>query len=237
MPLPSSKPRADLVPARPARRRRRHIGLFVFALLVLAGGALVLTRKPVPPPDVAVYTPRQAQAAQEHVSAVRAQLEQPDAHQNLSAADPAVVQHVHQPHGPDLVRLQLSQADLNAYFATSPPVKAMLTSHHVRAVQMLLKAPRGITVRATMLRGGHPYNIQIETIVRADPKAGLRVTATGAQVGRLPLPPALVTAQANKIAGQMAGKMRGRLPLVLQDVRVQGDRLVLIGLPRGPQPR
>ncbi len=236
MPLPSPKLSTDIAPMRPAPPRRRHVGLIVFALIVLAGLAMVLTRKPVPPPQVPVYTPRQAQAAQEHINAVRAQLFQPDARPSAPTADTAVVQHVRQAHGPDLVRLQLSQADLNAYFATNPQVKAMLASHHVRAVQALLNPPRGIVVRATLLRNGHPYNIQLETTVRADPKAGLQVTATGAQVGRLPLPPALLAAQANKIAAQMTAKMQGRLPLVLKDVRVQGDHLVLLGVPRGPKP-
>lgn len=236
MPLPSPKPPADLVPARPAPPRKRRVGLLAFALIILAGLGLLLMRKPVPPPTVAVYTPRQAQTAQEHVNAVRAELFQPDAKPSAPHADTDAVQHVHQTHGPDLVRLQLSQADLNAYAATNPQVKAMLMSHHVRAMQMLLKPPYGIVVRATLLRGGHPYNIQVETTVRADAKMGMRVTATGAQVGRLPLPPALVTAQANKVAGELTGKMRGRLPLVLKDVRVQGDHLVLIGVPRGAKP-
>jgi len=236
MPLPSPKPPADLVPARPAPPRKRRVGLLVFALVVLAGLATLLTRKPVPPPVVATYTPRQAQAAQEHINAVRAELFQPDARPSAQSADTAAVQHVRQAHGPDLVRLQLSQADLNAYLATNPQVKAMLANRHVQAVQALLRPPHGMTVRATLLRGGHSYNIQLETTVRADPKAGMQVSITGAQVGRLPLPPALVTAQANKIAGQMTGKMRGRLPLVLKDVRVQGDHLVLIGVPRGAKP-
>ena len=236
MPLPTPNPRADIVPVRSAPARRRRIGLLALAVVLLAGLALVLSRKPVPPPTVAVYTPRQAQTAQEHVSAVRAQLEQPAAGQSAPSRDTDAVQHVRQAHGPDLVRMQLSQADLNAYFATSPQVKAMLASRHVQAVQAMLMPPHSITVRATMLRGGHPYNIQLETIVRADAKAGMQVTVTGAQVGRLPLPPALVTAQANKIAGQMTAKMRGRLPLVLKDVRVQGDHLVLIGVPRGAKP-
>ncbi len=236
MPLPSPKLSTAIAPVRPARPRHRRIGLLVFVLVVLAGLALLLTRKPVPPPEVAAYTPRQAQAAQEHINAVRAQLFQPDAPQSVPAADTTAVQHVHQAHGPDLVRLQLSQADLNAYFATNPQVQALLAQRHVRAVQALLKAPRGITVRATLLRGGHPYNIQLETTVRADPKAGMQVTVTGAQVGRLPLPPALVTAQAGKVAAQMTAKMRGRLPLILKDVRVQGDHLVLIGVPRGAKP-
>ncbi len=241
MPLPSPKLRTDIAPVRPARPRRGRVGLIALALAVLAGLASLLIRKPVPPPVVPTYTPRQAQTAQEHINAVRAELFQPAARQSPSprsapAADTPTVQHVRQAHGPDLVRLQLSQADLNAYFATNPQVKAMLATHHVQAVQALLSAPRGITVRATMLRGGHPYNIQVETTLRADPKAGLQVTATGAQVGRLPLPPALLAAQANKVAAQITAKMQGRLPLVLKDVRVQGDHLVLLGVPRGPKP-
>lgn len=239
MPLPSPKPPADIGPVRPAPARRRRVGVLASVLVLLAASALVLTRKPVPPPEAIAYTPRQAQTAQEHVGAVRAQLFAPDAGAgtpHTPTADTDTVQHVHQAHGPDLVRLQLSQADLNAYCATNPQVKAMLANHHVQAMQMLLKPPQGITVRATMVRGGHPYNVQIETTVRADPKIGLQVTATGAQVGRLPLPPALVMAQANKVAGQMTGKMRGRLPLALKDVRVQGDHLVLMGVPRGPMP-
>lgn len=236
MPLPMPKISADIVPARTAPPRKRRVGLLAFALILLAVLAFVLTRKPVPPPSVVVYTPRQAQTAQEHVNDVRAQLFQPEAGPSAPHVDTDAVQHVRQAHGPDLVRLQLSQADLNAYAATNPQVKAMLMSHHVRAMQMLLKPPHGIVVRATLLRGGHPYNIQVETTVRADAKMGMQVTATGAQVGRLPLPPALVTAQANKVAAQMTGKMWGRLPLVLKDVRVQGDHLVLIGVPRGAKP-
>lgn len=239
MPLPSPKLSTDIVPVRPAPARRRRVGVLAAVLVVLAALAVVLIRKPVPPPEAVTYTPRQAQSAQEHVSAVRAQLFAPDAGAGtprIPTADTDTVQHVHQAHGPDLVRLQLSQADLNAYCATNPQVKAMLANHHVQAMQMLLKPPQGITVRATLLRGGHPYNVQIETTVRADPKTGLQVTATGAQVGRLPLPSALLTAQANKVAGQMTGRMRGRLPLTLRDVRVQGDHLVLIGLPRGARP-
>lgn len=231
MSLPADTPPDILEPVVPPPHRRwRAAWLLTLSVLLVAAGAFFFSRKPVPPPQVPVYTPRQTQEAQSRINSLREQFLQPE----KRTSDPRVVQREVQKRGPDLIHLQLSQADLNAYLATDPHVRAMLAKKRVQAVQVILHAPREITVRASVLYHGKPQNVQVEAVVRSVPDAPLQVTATGAQVGRLPLPSALVTAQANKISAQFAGRAQKRLPLVIQDVRVVGDHLVLTGIARNP---
>ena len=106
----------------------------------------------------------------------------------------------------------------------------MLAARGVKAVQIILSEPANLTIRAAVLVKGRPQNLQIEGGLAPDPRLGLRFTATHAQVGRFPLPPAVVTTQANALAARLAGRMRGRLPLTVQSVRVQGKMLVLTGV-------
>jgi len=239
--IPASSPPPGVPPdsGRPRARRR----LLVAVLLGL--GALLcvvfFTRRPPPAPVVPVYTPRQAQTAQAHVDAVREQFTRPappEVRAPAAALSREAVSFSAAPArpapGPRVVRLELSQGDLNAYLATNPHVKAMLAQKRVQAVQLMLHAPRGLTVRATVLYRGKPQNVQIEAQMHVAPGKPFAITATGAQVGRLPIPPALVTVEANKVAAQMTGKAVQSLALSLQSVRVVGDRLVLTGVARPP---
>ncbi len=88
--------------------------------------------------------------------------------------------------------------------------------------------------------GGVPFNTPFGTLyssnITPDPKTGLRFTATHAQVGLLPMPPAVVTAQANTLAATLLAKVHGHLPFAIQSAQVQGKMLVLTGfLVRPPQ--
>ncbi len=231
----------DAAPAAPPKRRGRT--LLVLAALLAAGGAVVhfLLPRPAPPPAARVYTPAQAATAQQHINALRDQLlhpaavapENPSPETNAPATPSAKTRDAARVRPiPRLVRLQLSEADMNTYLASNPDARRTLQAHGVRAVQILLHAPRNMDVRAAVLYRGRPANIEVLGQLAASPDTICRFTATRAQVGRLPIPADTVTAQADKIAGLFAGRYRGRLPLVVQNVQVVGDSLVITGTPR-----
>ena len=130
------------------RLRRRVVGcVFALPLFFLACALyLLLGPKPPPPPVVLPVTPRQADQAERHIDAVRQALTDPPAAAppaptpetpavspvpvppespaappvpGRPPAAPAPVRHDTGPQGEDVVTLQLSQADLNAYFSGS----------------------------------------------------------------------------------------------------------------------
>lgn len=202
--------------------------LLTLLAVFVAAAVLLLGRRPppVPPPAVPRPTPKQAAQAQRHIDAFIQQL-QPD------PAPPPAIAPSRLPA--PLVRpqprtLRLTEEDLNVTLAGNKAARKMLAARGVRAVQVVLSEPAHLTVRATVIVKGRAQNIQLDGTLAADPKTGLRYTATRAQVGRFPLPPAAVTAQADALAARLSGQMRGHLPLSIQTVRVQGKTLVLTGL-------
>lgn len=249
-PDPSAAETAPVPPSPSAAlRRRRATGALIAALGVALFGLLlfrIVGPKLVPPPNVVHYTPQQAADAQKDLDSLRDQ---------LLAPPPAVAPPVHQKttaeiagkpkpspfavqtpaKNPTLVRLQLSQADLNTYLATDPKIKALLASRGVQTVQLSLQAPHNVTCRAAILYKGRQTNVQIAGNLLPSPETVARFEATSAQVGALPLPPRVVTDQANRIANQFMGRMRGRFPVAVQAVQVVGDRLILTGVRRPPK--
>ena len=204
--------------------KRKPILLTLLAVLV-AGSALLLGRRPpaVPPPAALRPTPLQAAQVQRHLDVLQRQL-QPD------PAPPPVTAPSRRPAPPKPRTLRLTEEDLNVTLAGNKSARKMLAARGVKAVQVILSEPAHLTVRATVLVKGRAQNIQLDGTLAADPQIGLRYTATRAQVGRFPLPPAAVTAQADALAARLSGQMSDHLPLTIQGVRVEGKTLVLTGL-------
>ena len=204
--------------------KRKPILLTLLAVLVAAATLLLLRRPPpVPPPAVLRPTPLQAAQVQRHLDVLQQQL-QPD------PLPPPGVPPSRQPAPPRQRTLRLTEEDLNVTLAGNKNARKMLAARGVRAVQVILSEPAHLTVRATVLVKGRAQDIQIDGTLAPDPKIGLRYTATHAQVGRFPLPPAAVTAQADALAARLSGQMSGFLPLTIQTVRVEGKTLILTGL-------
>jgi hypothetical protein len=234
----------------PPRRRRALVPLLVIACLLLVGmlAFRVFSPKPVLPPKIIAYSPQQAAEAKQHLDDLGAQLAEPalDTTAPASAPQPsapgprtqqtaAPVQTL-TPKPPSIVRLQLSQADLNTYLATDKKIKPLLTARGIQAVQVSLLPPHNVVFRAAVLYRGRKTNIQIAGALLPSPDTLARLDATQAQVGSLPLPPKTVTAQADRIASQFIGHLRGRLPITVQTIEVVGDHLILTGIrhPRAP---
>lgn len=208
------------------KRRASLLALLAVALAVMA---LLLLRRPppVPPPIVLHPTPRQTARATRHMEALQQELQPEEPPQKGTGGGR---QKAPPPAPPKPRTLRLSEEDLNVYPAGNQGARKLLAARGVKAVQIILSEPANLTIRAAVSVKGRPQNVQLDGGLAPDPKLGLRYTATHAQVGRFPLPPAAVTAQANALAARFARQMRGRLPLVVQSVQVQGKMLVLTGL-------
>ena len=220
----------------------------ILALVVLAGVALAFLflrrHQPAPPPIVLHPSPQRLAQAQQHLEVLQSEVMQSEiapARTPLPAAHRGAV-----PHGATAVRqpvlrtLRLSEEDLNVYLAGNPATRKMLVVSTVfEAVQLVLNEPANLTIHAAVALKGRAQNVQLDGSLAPDPKTGLRFTATQAQVGRFPMPPAVVTAQANALAARLLKKVHGRLPLAIQSVQVQGKMLVLTGIlvRRRPAPR
>lgn len=188
---------------------------------------LLLLRRPppVPPPVVLHPTTQQAAQAQRHWEALQQELQPEEPPRKTMPAGG-------QKAAPPKPRtLRLSEEDLNVTLAGNQAARRLLAARGVKTVQIILSEPANLTIRAAVSVKGRPQNVQLDGGLAPDPKLGLRYTATRAQVGRLPLPPSVVTAQANALAARFTGQMHGRLPFVIQSVQVQGKMLVLTGLP------
>ncbi len=184
--------------------------------LAAAGLFLALRSRPVPPPRILHPTTQQAALAQKHMESLQEQF--------IAPATPSL--HAQTPR-----TLRISEDDLNVYLASSRSARKLLLSRGVQAVQITLQEPSNLSLRASVAVQGRPRNVQLDGTLAADPKLGLRFSATHVQVGRFPLPPAVVTAQANALAKRFERQMAGRLPLAIQSVQVQGKQLVLTGIP------
>ena len=179
--------------------------------LGIAGLLYVLRPQPVPPPLALHPTAKQTALAERRLDGLKDQILAPTG------------------RGPRTIRV--SQDDLNVYLAGNRVARKLLRSRGVRAVQITLQEPAGLSLRAALTLQGHPRNVQLDGTLAPDPALGLRFTATHAQMGRFPLPAALLTAQANALAARFARQMAGRLPLTIQGVQVQGHTLVITGTP------
>ena len=134
--------------------------------------------------------------------------------------------------GPRILRL--SETDLNVILATSKPVRKMLSSRGVGAVQIVLQEPNALIIHASVRVQGHVQNVLVSGTLAPDPKNGLRFAVSGVQAGRFPLPPALISAQANQVAARFTQPTLRRLSLKVQTVSVEKKDLVVIGIPIKP---
>ena len=201
--------------------------LLTLLALVTATTALLHRPPTIPAPVVLHPTEQQAAQVRHHMEALQEEL-QPEEPPQKSARP--VRKKAPSPASPKMRTLRLSEEDLNVYLAGDQAARKMLAARGVKTVQILLSEPANLTIRAAVTIKDHAQNIQLDGGLAPDPKLGLRYTATHAQVGRFPLLPAVVAAQANTLAAGIAGQMHGRLPLLIQSVQVQGKMLVLTGV-------
>ena len=205
---------------RTAPRSPRRVAFILFGLLVAGSAAWFLLRpSPAPPPVVLHPTAAQVTETRQHLASLD---------QTVSRPAP----------GPRTLRL--SEDDLNVTLAANKSVRKLLTSRGVQAVQIVLEEPNVVTLHASVRVQGHAQNIQIRGTLLPDPKFGVRFAASSAQAGRLPLPPALITAQANQLAARLSQPILSRLSLTIQSVAVEKKNLVLVGIakasPRSASP-
>lgn len=191
-------------------RRRAAI---VVVCLGCVGLGIWLLRRPAPAPSPVILHPSAAQVTvtQKHLAAL-----------GQTASRP----------GPRILRL--SETDLNVILATSKPVRKMLSSRGVGAVQIVLQEPNALIIHASVRVQGHVQNVLVSGTLAPDPKNGLRFAVSGVQAGRFPLPPALISAQANQVAARFTQPTLRRLSLKVQTVSVEKKDLVVIGIPIKP---
>ena len=175
------------------------------------GGWLLVRPTPAPPPFVLHPSAAQVAVAQKRLTTL-----------DQTASRP----------GPRTLRL--SETDLNVILATSKPVRKMLASRGVGAVQIELQEPNALTIHASVRVQGHVQNVLVSGTLAPDPKNGLRFAVSGVQAGRFPLPPALINAQANQVAARFTQPTLRRLSLTVQSVSVEKKDLVVIGIPIKP---
>ena len=197
---------------KPNRQRKRFAVLGVLLGLLAAAGTgwLLLRPAPAPPPVMLHPTAQQAAQTRQHLAALS---------RSGTQAEP----------GPRTLRL--SETDLNVTLASNKSVHQLLTKRGVEAVQIVLLEPDAVVLRAAVRVQGHSQNVQISGTLSPDSRTGLRFTETTAQVGRFPLPQALVNAQANQLAARFSQPLLGRLSLTVQSVRVENKDLVLTCAP------
>lgn len=198
--------------------------------LAAAGLFIALRPQPVPPPRVLHPTPRQTALAAQHLEVLKEQVKA------LAAPTPPIQGQTPDKPLPRRRTLRISEDDLNIYLAGSRSARKLLAARGVQAVQVTLHEPSNLTLNAAVLVHGNPENVQIDGALASDPRLGLRFTATHAQMGRFPLPAAIVTKQANTLARRFAGQISARLPFSIVSVHVQGRQLVLTAVPAAAIP-
>lgn len=202
--------------------RRRRLAAFIVALVAAALLIRIFMPKPAPAPVVQHYTVHQAETAARNIAVIQKQILGPP-----RAAAPAA------PTSPNIqntVRLQLSEADLNAYAATDPHIKALLERKGVRAVQILLAAPNSVILRAAINYKGREANLQISGKLVPDAKTMMRLQVASAKIGSVPIPPSTVTTEVDSLLAKSAGPMQNRLPLIVRDIRIENHNLILTGV-------
>jgi len=205
---------------------KRKAAILAFLAVGLAAFGLVVLRRPpaVPPPAALHPTVRQVALAQKRLESLVA----------LSAPRPALSRPFPPAPPPASRTLRVSEEDLNVFLAGSPTARRLLAARGIRAIQVFLLEPSGLTIRATMDFHGHPQNVQFDGLLAPDPQLGLRFTVTHAQVGRFPVPALVLARQADALAARFSRSMRRRLPITVQSVRVVGKMLLLSGPPVPP---
>ena len=107
------------------------------------------------------------------------------------------MRHAAGPQGEDVVTMQLSEADINAYLAGSKKLKASLEAKGVHAVSVELAPPNVITFHAAATLKGLSGNGLVAATLTPDPKTSVHLDITDARFGRLP--PPIVKAAAGQI--------------------------------------
>ena len=189
----------------------------VFALCLGGAGWFFLRPEPAPAPVVFTPSPRQVADTEKRLAGVG---------QTVSGPHSAPA---HEPR-----TLRLSESDLNVVLASSKPLRKLLSSHGIQAVQLVLAEPDKVTLHAAATVQGHTQNIQISGTLVPDPKTGLRYIADSAKIGSLPLPAIVVTSQASNLAARFSHQYLSRLSLSVQSVSVQKKELVIVGVPVKP---
>ena len=192
----------------------------LLTLVLLAGGAWLWFQHAAPPPAPAPvvrrYSPAETRTARRHVEEMRDVF--------LRPAPPAVPGKKQS----NLVRVQISEADLNAFLSTNPALQAKLRERGVQALQVMLHAPQGVDVRAAVLVRGQTQNVRVlGDLLPGDPD-GVRLRLVSAQAGRVALPLKFITPRADKIMAQLTG----RLPVQVRRVQIVKNTLVLSGVRR-----
>jgi len=190
---------------------KQKAALIALGLLLIAGCAWFFLRpSPAPPPVMLRPTAHQVAETQKHLDVL-----------GKAVAKPGT--------GPRTLRL--SENDINVALAGSPSIKKLLTAHGVKAVQIVLQEPGRVVIHASATVRGQVQNIQISGALAPDPKLGVRFTAANAQVGSLPLPAPIVTAEANGLAAHFSRQLLSHFSLSVQGVYVQKKDLVIVGIP------
>lgn len=186
------------------------------------GGYLYAGLGSAPPPPVVPHPTVQRVAQATHRIETLFQPEPP-------VAGPHAERRLHTPAKPRTLRV--SEDDINVYLAGNAAARALLKSHGVQAVQIVLTPPDVITLHAIFIMRGQPRTVQISGVVTPNPTQGVNFAATQAQAGHFPLPPGVVSSQAQTILRGFIVRSHHRLPLTVQSLQIEGKTLVITGLP------
>ena len=197
-------------------------GLFLGSVL---GGYIYAGLRTAPPPPVVPHPTVQRVAQATHRLDL---LFQP--------APPAARPDAESPPAPPKPRtLRVSEDDINVYLAGNAAARTLLKSRGVQAVQIVLTPPNVATLHAVFVLHGQPRTVLIRGLLTPNPAQGVNFAATQAQAGHFPLPPGVVSAQAETILRGFVRRSHHRLPLTVQSLQIEGKTLVVTGLPVSPE--
>jgi len=202
-------------------------GLFLVSAL---GGYLYSGLGTAPPPPVVPHPTVQRVAQATHRLETLFQPAPPAAG---SHAEGTPAEGAHAPVKPRTLRV--SEDDINVYLAGNAAVRALLKSRGVQAVQIVLIPPNSITLHAIFVMRGQPRIVLISGLLTPNPVQGVNFAATQAQAGHFPLPPGVVSSQAQAILRGFIVRSHHRLPLTVQSLQIEGKTLVITGLPVSPE--
>lgn len=200
-------------------------GLFLVSAL---GGYFYAGLRTAPPPPVVPHptVQRVAQAAHRLETLFQPALPAAKSHAARAEGPPAP---------PKPRTLRVSEDDINVYLAGNAAARALLKSRGVQAVQIVLTPPNIVTLHAIFVLHGQPRTVQISGVLTPNPEQGVSFAATQAQAGHFPLPPGVVSAQAQTILRGFVRRSHHRLPLTVQSLQIEGKTLVITGLPVSPE--